>query len=84
MPVKHPKVAVLLAAYNGMQWIEEQLASILGQSAVDVTVYISIDPSTDGTEAWCAAYAAQASRCYGLACCRKLWWRIAQFLPIDP
>lgn len=58
MPVKHPKVAVLLAAYNGMQWIEEQLASILVQSAVDVTVFISIDPSTDGTEAWCAAYAA--------------------------
>lgn len=59
MPVKHPKVAVLLAAYNGMQWIEEQLTSILGQSAVDLTVYISIDPSTDGTEAWCAAYAAK-------------------------
>ena len=59
MPGKHPKVAVLLAAYNGMQWIEEQLSSILGQSAVNVTVYISIDPSTDGTEAWCAAYAAQ-------------------------
>ncbi|WP_454835907.1 glycosyltransferase [Pseudomonas lini] len=62
MPVKHPKVAVLLAAYNGMQWIEEQLASILDQSAVDVTVYISIDPSTDGTEAWCAAYAARHSQ----------------------
>ncbi|MNJ19950.1 glycosyltransferase [Pseudomonas alkylphenolica] len=59
MPVKHPKIAVLLAAYNGMQWIEEQLASILDQSAVDVTVYISIDPSTDGTEAWCASYAAK-------------------------
>ncbi|QJI44950.1 glycosyltransferase [Pseudomonas sp. ADAK2] len=62
MPVKHPKIAVLLAAYNGMLWIEEQLASILGQIAVDVTVYISIDPSTDGTEAWCAAYAAQHSQ----------------------
>ena len=58
MSVKRPKVAVLLAAYNGMQWIEEQLASILCQSAVDVTLYISIDPSTDGTEAWCTAYAA--------------------------
>lgn len=57
MPVEHPKVAVLLAAYNGMQWIEEQLASILAQSAVDVTIHISIDPSDDGTEAWCAAYA---------------------------
>lgn len=59
MPVKLPKVLVLLAAYNGMQWIEQQLSSILGQSAVNVTVYISIDPSTDGTEAWCAAYAAE-------------------------
>jgi len=59
MPVKHPQVAVLLAAYNGMQWIEKQLTSILGQSAVDVTVHISIDPSTDGTEAWCEAYAAE-------------------------
>lgn len=59
MPVEHPKVAILLAAYNGMQWIEEQLTSILGQLAVDVTVHISIDPSTDGTEAWCEAYAAK-------------------------
>jgi rhamnosyltransferase len=42
-----------------MQWIEEQLVSILGQLAVDVTLHISIDPSTDGTEAWCEAYAAE-------------------------
>ncbi|WP_395598293.1 glycosyltransferase [Pseudomonas sp. A1437] len=59
MPVEHPKVAVLLAAYNGTLWIEEQLTSILGQSAVDVTVYISIDASTDGTEAWCETYSSQ-------------------------
>ena len=51
------KVAVLLAAYNGREWIEEQLASILGQAQVDVDVYISVDPSTDGTEACCAEYA---------------------------
>ena len=61
MPVRSPKVAVLLAAYNGMQWIEEQLNSILCQSAIDVRVYISIDPSTDGTGAWCAAYALKHS-----------------------
>lgn len=59
MPVEHPKVAVLLAAFNGMQWIEEQLASILGQSLVDVTLFISIDPSSDGTEEWCCAFAAR-------------------------
>ncbi|MGE1094165.1 glycosyltransferase [Pseudomonas zeae] len=61
MPVKYPQVAVLLAAYNGMRWIEEQIASILSQSAVDVTVYISVDPSTDGTEAWCASFFAERS-----------------------
>ncbi|UUT11198.1 glycosyltransferase [Pseudomonas zeae] len=59
MPVKRLNVAVLLAAFNGMQWIEEQLASILGQTGVDVSIYISIDTSTDGTEAWCAAYASR-------------------------
>lgn len=61
MPVKFPKIAVLLAAYNGMQWIEEQLTSILNQVAVDVTVYVSIDPSSDGTEAGCATFAAAHS-----------------------
>ncbi|KHK65791.1 glycosyltransferase [Pseudomonas frederiksbergensis] len=59
MPVKHPKVAVMLAAFNGMRWIEEQMASILNQAAVDVTVFISIDPSTDGTEGWCAELTAR-------------------------
>ncbi|MEW7858191.1 glycosyltransferase [Pseudomonas chlororaphis] len=59
MSVKHPKIAVLLAAYNGMQWIEEQLGTILGQLVVDVTIYISIDPSIDGTEEWCTAYAVR-------------------------
>lgn len=59
MPVDYPKVAVLLAAYNGMQWIEDQVASILAQSAVHITLYISIDTSTDSTETWCAAYAAK-------------------------
>ncbi|MFJ7315176.1 glycosyltransferase [Pseudomonas sp. NPDC098747] len=58
MPVRLPRVAVLLAAFNGMHWIEEQLASILEQTAVDVTVYISIDPSSDGTENWCYEFAA--------------------------
>lgn len=68
MPVKHPKVAVLLAAFNGMQWIEEQLDSILRQSGVDLSVHISIDPSTDGTEAWCLAYAARHPHVHVLPC----------------
>jgi len=62
-----PKIAVLLAAYNGMSWIEEQLASILAQTNVRVSVYISVDPSTDGTEAWCAEYARKHPEIHLLA-----------------
>lgn len=43
------KVAVLLAAYNGREWIEEQLNSILNQNDLTVTIYISVDLSNDGT-----------------------------------
>ena len=49
---EHPKIAVLLAAYNGMQWIEEQIDTIFNQQDVDVTIYISVDLSTDGTYEW--------------------------------
>lgn len=47
-----PKVAVLLAAYNGMQWIKEQIDTVFNQQDVDVTIYISVDLSTDGTYEW--------------------------------
>jgi rhamnosyltransferase len=56
-PDELPKVAVLLAAFNGISWIEEQLDSILAQIRVDVSVFISVDPSSDGTEVCCASYA---------------------------
>lgn len=46
------KVAVLLAAYNGREWLDEQVLSILMQKHVEVTLYISVDKSTDGTELW--------------------------------
>jgi rhamnosyltransferase len=48
-----PKVAVLLAAYNGISWINEQVDSILKQTDVDVELFISIDQSNDGTYEWC-------------------------------
>ncbi|NUP87378.1 MAG: glycosyltransferase [Burkholderiaceae bacterium] len=47
-----PRVAVLLAAYNGLRWLPVQLASILSQLEVDVTVFASVDRSDDGTEDW--------------------------------
>lgn len=48
-----PSVLVCLAAFNGLRWLPEQLASILAQAGVTVTVVISVDHSSDGTEAWC-------------------------------
>lgn len=58
MPTQNSKVAVLLAAYNGMSWIQDQIASIHAQVDVDVHVFISVDHSTDGTFEWCCHYAA--------------------------
>lgn len=47
---KSPKVAVLLAAFNGEKWIVEQVESILAQVNSVVDIYISVDLSTDKTE----------------------------------
>jgi len=48
-----PKFAVLLAAFNGMRWIEEQIDSILKQVNVRVTIFISVDLSCDQTLSLC-------------------------------
>ncbi|WP_313740198.1 glycosyltransferase [Pseudomonas sp.] len=61
MASKPARVAVLLAAYEGLAWIEAQLASVLAQTGVAVDVYISVDPSSDGTDAWCANFASTHS-----------------------
>lgn len=53
-----PRVAVCLAAYNGMTWLEPQVRSILAQEEVDITLIFSVDPSSDGTEAWVRNLAA--------------------------
>lgn len=49
-----PRVAVLLAAFNGKKWIEQQLSSICSQAGVQVTVFVSVDLSTDGTDTFFA------------------------------
>lgn len=38
-----------MAAWNGMPWIGEQIDSILHQRNVDIELYVSVDPGTDGT-----------------------------------
>jgi rhamnosyltransferase len=47
-----PKIAVLLAAYNGLPYLPEQLSSILTESNLLLNIWISVDSSSDGTEAW--------------------------------
>lgn len=49
-------MAILLAAYNGLAFIEAQLTSILNQPRIVVTVYISVDYSSDGTYEWCVNF----------------------------
>ncbi|MFU2317861.1 glycosyltransferase [Rahnella sp. PCH160] len=48
-----PKIAVLFAAYNGIDWLSEQIESILNQSDVQITIFISVDLSTDSTYEAC-------------------------------
>ncbi|MDY7065253.1 hypothetical protein PsexTeo8_16810 [Pseudomonas extremaustralis] len=62
-----PRVLVLLAAYNGMGWIAEQVDSILAQAGVSVSILISVDQSNDGTEAWVDALCQRDSRVKCLA-----------------
>jgi rhamnosyltransferase len=44
-----PRVLVLLATYNGGNWLSEQLNSIFLQEDVEVQLLIADDASTDGT-----------------------------------
>ena len=60
--IRMPSVAVCLAAYNGVNWLREQLDSILAQDGVEVTVFVSVDFSLDGTEQMIDAAAEIDSR----------------------
>ena len=51
-----PKVAILLASYNGEEYISQQIDSILEQKMINVTVFISDDLSTDKTLKIISAY----------------------------
>lgn len=62
-----PRILVLLAAYNGMRWISEQVNSILSQEEVTVSLLISVDRSDDGTENWVDQLCQRDSRVKSLA-----------------
>lgn len=44
-----PKVAVLMATYNGQRWIGQQIKSIFNQKNVDIELFIRDDRSSDKT-----------------------------------
>ena len=54
-------VAVLLAAFNGEEWISEQIDSILNQKGVNITLYINIDLSSDQTKNICMDFSLRYS-----------------------
>lgn len=59
---KKLKFAVILAAYNGIEYIKEQIDSILVQNNVDLHIFISVDKSIDGTEIFLENWALSEPR----------------------
>ena len=57
-----PRVSLGMPVYNGENFIEETLDSILTQTFEDFELIISDNASTDKTEEICRAYAAKDSR----------------------
>ncbi len=57
-PERPPTVSVVIAAYNAVDYIEEAVASVLGQTFRDIEVVAVDDGSTDGTPAKLAELAA--------------------------
>ena len=52
-----PRIAILMATYNGAQYVAEQIESILCQTLTDWTLYIHDDGSTDDTRVIITRYA---------------------------
>ena len=57
-----PKVSIGLPVYNGDEFLEKAIESILGQSFTDFELIISDNASTDKTALICQTYAARDAR----------------------
>lgn len=57
-----PKVAILLASFNGEAWIRDQIDSALSQRGVEVQLFVSDDGSTDATQSMIRDIASSDSR----------------------
>jgi rhamnosyltransferase len=56
------RFAVCLAAYNGVSYIVDQIESILSQKNVLIQIFVSVDVSSDGTEALLVEWALSETR----------------------
>ena len=43
------KVAILMPVYNGEKFLKKQIISILNQKNVEITIFVSVDQSTDNS-----------------------------------
>ena len=59
---KSPRVSIGLPVFNGEDYLDDSIASVLAQTYSDFELLISDNGSTDATEAICEKYAAQDSR----------------------
>lgn len=57
-----PEISILMATYNGMKYLPEQLASLKAQTYSNWVLYVQDDLSTDGTADYLRAEAAQDTR----------------------
>jgi rhamnosyltransferase len=59
-----PRVAVLMATYNGEKYIRQQMDSILSQQGVDISVFVRDDHSSDNTVAVIKEYAESTGKIF--------------------
>jgi len=59
---RRPRVSIGMPVYNGEQYIDEAIDSVLSQTYPDFELIISDNASTDQTQAICTAYAAKDTR----------------------
>jgi glycosyltransferase involved in cell wall biosynthesis len=62
MSTTNPRMSIGLPVYNGENYLEQVLDSLLGQTYRDFELIISDNASTDRTQAICRAYAATDGR----------------------
>ena len=62
MDASTPRLSIGLPVFNGADYLEEALRSILAQTFTDFELVISDNASTDGTEDICRAYAMKDRR----------------------